>query len=149
MLEEQKKALIWRHLKMDEDQFKEYVDQVLKTLYTAYSINMLFKLKSTHAVAMYELLKRHEHEGEVVLSLDEVRENLWVQDKYPRYSELKTKVILVVQREFLENKMDIYFNFEEIKEGKRVVKIKFDIFPNLEGLDSVENSKTKGSDDVG
>lgn len=134
---------------MDEDQFKKYADQFFKTHFITYSTNMLLRLKSIYAIAMYELLKRHEYEGEVVLSLDEIRENLWIQDKYQRYSELKSKVILVAQRELLENKMDIYFDFEEIKEDKRVVKIKFNIFLNPEGIHSVESSKTKGSDGAG
>lgn len=76
---------------------------------------------------MYELLKRHEYEGEVVLSLDEIRENLWIQDKYQRYSELKSKVIVAAQKELLDKKMDIDFSFEEIKEEGKVSAIRFRI----------------------
>lgn len=58
---------------------------------------------------------------------------------YEEYSNFKKKVILVAQRE-LKQKTDIYFEFKEIKQGRKVVAIEFEIFENSKNKKKIQNS---------
>jgi plasmid replication initiation protein len=76
---------------------------------------------------MYELLKQYESLKERVITLSELKYSLGLQDKYiGEYNAFKKRVLLQAQEELSENS-DITFTFEEIKEGKKVAKIKLNI----------------------
>lgn len=116
----------------------------LEKNYTKYYFSNIARLKSAYSIRFYEILKQYQFRGERVLSLNEIREILKIHDsKYKQYGHFKEKVILVSQRE-LKEKTDIYFDFEEIKEGRKIVNIKFIIFRNeknallIEGVDRLD-----------
>ncbi len=102
----------------------------LERNYTKYYFSNIARLKSAYAIRIYELLKQYEFRGERLLTVDEIRAFLKIDDnKYTFYSDFKKKVILVAQKE-LNEKTDIYFQFDEIKEWKKVISIKFVIISN-------------------
>jgi plasmid replication initiation protein len=115
----------------------------LEKNYTKYYFSNIARLKSAYAIRFYELLKQYQYRGERVLSLQEIRMILKIGDsKYKQYGHFKVKVIAVAQKE-LKEKTDIYFEFEEIKEGRKIVAIKFLIFKNSKNSAFIENGKTE------
>ncbi len=103
---------------------KPYLLQ-LKNRFTKYNLPIVMSLKSSFSIRIYELLKQYERIGHRDFSLPELRERLGIEmSEYPFYGNFKAKIILVAQRE-LKAKTDISFEFEEIKVGRSVGKIRF------------------------
>ena len=96
----------------------------LKREFTSYKLENVVKLKSTYAIRIYELLKQYEKIQERTFSLNDLRVLLGAEDIYPAYGNFKQRVLLPAQKE-LKSKTDISFDLEEIKRGKKVVKVKF------------------------
>lgn len=105
---------------------KPYLLQ-LKEKFTSYDIKYVLKLQSAHSIRIYELLKQYERIGERKIDVDELKEMLDLVGKYRSYNYFKKRVILQAQEELAE-KSDIRFEFEEIKEGRRVTSIRFYIY---------------------
>jgi Initiator Replication protein len=96
----------------------------LKREFTSYKLENVVKLKSSYAIRIYELLKQYEKIQERTFLLSDLRELLGVDNLYPAYGNFKQRVLLPAQKE-LENKTDISFKLEEVKNGRRVSKVKF------------------------
>lgn len=101
----------------------------LKTKFTAIEVTDLMQFTSIHAIRIYELLKQYEHIGERVLSLEEIRRCCGIEKKLKQYVEFERYVLLIAQRE-MQEKSDLYFEFEKIKESRKIVAIKFFIRKN-------------------
>ncbi|MEM7659948.1 MAG: replication initiation protein [Bacteroidota bacterium] len=114
---------------------KPYLLQ-LKEKFTSYDIRYVLKLQSSHSIRIYELLKQYERLGERIIGVDELKEMLDLVGKYRSYNYFKKRVIIQAQEE-LEEKTDISFTFEEIKEGRRVVEIRFLIHREREDSEAV------------
>lgn len=101
----------------------------LKKKFTSYQLKNVLLLRSNYSIRLYECLKQYEKIGERTFNITQLREILGIEeDKYTLYGHLKSKIILKAQSE-LKELCDLYFEFEEIKEGRKVVKIKFKIIP--------------------
>ncbi|MCU4842076.1 replication initiation protein [Bacillus thuringiensis] len=96
----------------------------LSSKFTSYRLANVVKLKSTYAIRIYELLKQYEHIKEWTISLENLRYYLDAIDVYPNYANFKQRVLKPSQKE-LNQKTDISFEFEEIKLGRKVQKIRF------------------------
>jgi plasmid replication initiation protein len=120
---------------------KPHIDQ-LREKYTTYDVKNILNLPSTYSVRIYEILKRYEWRGECTYELTELKEMIGardvppvgkgkkeVRDVYPLYGNLNQKVIKQAQRH-LDEYTDISFTYEPIKNGRKVEKIAFTIFPN-------------------
>lgn len=101
----------------------------LKSQFTAINITDLMKFSSIHAIRVYELLKQYESIGERTLSLEEIRECCGVKERLKKYNHLETKLLLISQREINE-KSDIHFEYERIKQSRKIVAIRFKITKN-------------------
>jgi len=97
--------------------------------FTSYSYNDVKHLRSTYSYRIYELLKQYKNYKERTFDLDELKDIFQINNCYSRYSDFKKDVILIAQRELLQ-KADIYFEFEEIKRNRKIVRIRFLIYPN-------------------
>ncbi|HDR7594544.1 RepB family plasmid replication initiator protein (plasmid) [Bacillus mycoides] len=98
----------------------------LSSKFTSYRLANVVKLKSTYAIRIYELLKQYEDLKERTISLENLRYYLDAMDVYPNYANFKQRVLNPSQKE-LNQKTDISFEFEEIKLGRKVQKIRFTI----------------------
>lgn len=99
----------------------------LKARFTSYKLKMIVQLRSSFSIRIYELLKQYEKIGFRLFDLSTLREILGIgANEYPLYGNFKARVIIPAQRE-LKEKTDIAFDFEEIKIGRGVGKIKFKI----------------------
>ncbi|MGN4782065.1 replication initiation protein [Bacillus cereus] len=96
----------------------------LSSKFTSYRLANVVKLKSTYAIRIYELLKQYEDLRERTISLENLRYYLDAMDVYPNYANFKQRVLKPSQKE-LNKKTDISFEFEEIKLGRKVKKIRF------------------------
>lgn len=102
----------------------------LKEYFTVLELDNLIQLKSIYSTKIYELLKQYKKIGDRTFALQDLKEKLAIDKKsYDIYNNLKQKVILVAQEEINE-KTDIFFDFEEIKKGRKVVALKFYIYSN-------------------
>jgi len=98
-----------------------------KEAFTAYELTEFMTLSSTHAQRIYELLKQYSKskQRERTIELETLRKLLNIEDKYPRYGNLKTRVLEYVHNHIEENTA-LRYNWKGItKRGRKVVAIKF------------------------
>ncbi len=109
-----------------DPRLKPYLLQ-LKEEFTKLSLARMLSFSSHHSCRVYELLKQYERIGSRTMSLVEFKGFLGFQPfQYKVYGELKRKVLIKAQTEINKN-TDISFDFEEIKENKKVESLKFNI----------------------
>jgi len=114
-------------MKIDEEMKDFYIE--LKQ-YTKYQLKNILQFKSTYSFRLYELLKQYEKIGNREIGIDNLRTVLDInEDQYPKYSNLKQKVIKVAIDEININ-TDLYIEYEELKESRKVISIKFYIKQN-------------------
>ncbi|NFF82831.1 replication initiation protein [Clostridium botulinum] len=90
--------------------------------------NNILLMKSKYSPRIYEILKHFKNQGSIEIELNELRRVLNIESLYPLYADFKRKIILQAQKELKKN-TDIYFDFEEIKIGRKVIRLKFIIHP--------------------
>ncbi len=99
----------------------------LKCNFTCSKVAMLLSFKSQYTIRIYTLLKQYERLGDREIELHDLREMLGIgKDQYKLYAHLRTCILEPVKKE-LEAKADLYFEFDEIKYGRRVGAIRFNI----------------------
>ncbi|OKO92100.1 MULTISPECIES: replication initiation protein [Geobacillus] len=108
-----------------DPRLKPYLLQ-LKREFTTYRLKNVMELKSSYSIRMYELLKRWQYMGEVVIQLDDLRMMVGVGDKYSEYHNFKKRVLTPANKEISE-KTDITFVYKEIREKRKVVALRFQI----------------------
>lgn len=105
--------------------------------FTIYELSNALKLRSTYSLRVYELLKQYQKIGYRVLSIDDIRGLFELQPtEYVRYNDFKRFVIVQAQKE-INDKTDICFDFEELKEKRKVISIRFIIKSNIRPIDEV------------
>lgn len=103
----------------------------LKGFYTTYHADNIMRLRSVYTFRIYELLKQYEKIGWREFNVEDLKDRLRVSDMYKNYYDFKKFTIERAQEE-MKKKCDVYFEFTEIKLGRRIVAIHFDIFPNVQ-----------------
>lgn len=89
------------------------------------------KLKGKYSWQVYEILKNLEDGKKYYISIEYLKYLLKIDSAYKLYADFKRKVILYTQNE-IKNKTDIYFEFEEKKEDKKIVGLYIIVHKNLE-----------------
>lgn len=94
-------------------------------------------------------MKQYEKLGRRKIELEELRKLVGtteidqngeiIKEDYPLYANFKSRVILSAQKE-LKQKTDIYFNFKEIKQGRKVIAIEFEILENTRNKKKIQNA---------
>lgn len=106
-----------------------------KKNYFTYELWNALKLNSPNQIRMYEILKQHEKQKEWTVSVQELRQLLFIaNNEYPRFQNFKVRVLDSCQQALAEN-TDIKFEYELIKKGAKVIKIKFIINKNDNYID--------------
>lgn len=112
-------------LKFNPD-LKPYLLQ-LKNHFTKIDIADTLKLKSIHAVRVFELLLQYVHVGERKISIDDLRTHCGIQKhEYKNYFDLKLKLIERSKIE-INTKTEYEIDYVEIKEARKVVDLKWTI----------------------
>lgn len=100
----------------------------LKGNFTSSKLEMLLSFKSQYTMRMYNLLKQYERLKGRELELEKLRNMLGLRnDQYKLYADFKRTILEATKKELI-NKADLYFEYEEVKDGRRVSAIRFRIF---------------------
>lgn len=93
--------------------------------YTPLNLGILVGLNNYYAQRFYEILRMESWKGKVVtFTIDYLRETLEIQDKYPKYSNFKSRVILPSIK-VLNDTGKFAIDFKENKIGRKVHSIDF------------------------
>lgn len=111
-------------------ELKPYLLQ-LKSHFKTYDLKYVLNMESSYSIRIYELLKKSEKLGYLIISLENLQDLLQVPTSMNRYDNFKRKVIQVAAKEIARDS-DIYFDIEEIKAGRKVVSLKFLIYKNFQ-----------------
>lgn len=108
----------------------------LRNHYTQYQLEEVLAMKSVYAIRIYELLQKEKmvrvlpkNGIDLILTIQQIREACDCEDKYERFSQLKSRVIEVAIRE-IERTTNYEVNYEYIKKGKSIEALKFHINMN-------------------
>jgi len=99
----------------------------LKSNFTTYQLQNVMRLSSSYAIRVYEILAQFIKIGSRTVKLSVLREMLGVgENELKQFVHFKTKVLVISQRE-INSKTDIEFDWEPIKDSRKIVGIKFNI----------------------
>lgn len=116
----------------------------LKARYLVYDIRNILSLTSIYSVRLFELLKQYQKIGKRKFMLDELKELLSIEShEYQLYGHFKG--LIKRAEKDLAKYTDIYFQFEEEVQKRKVVAVTFYIFENTKNqrlkVESVATSK--------
>jgi plasmid replication initiation protein len=99
----------------------------LKDFFTSFRLENALTLDSKYAIRIYQLTKSNLYRGNYVIELEDFKKKLKLTQKsYKQFSNINLKVISPSVTE-INNKTDINISVDTIKQGKKVVALKFDI----------------------
>lgn len=98
----------------------------LKDNFSKYELGEFVTFTGTYTIRLYQMFKQYLTIGYRYYSLDEFRRILKLEDKYPKYSNLKIKVIKSALDE-INAQSNLRVELEEKKSGKKVVGVGFKI----------------------
>ena len=111
-------------IKLDEDMVPYLFD--LKNKFTAYGLINILALKSQYSIRIYELMQSYAYQKGVTLGYDKLKKILTVDDNkgYDRYNNFKQRILEPAMHE-INMYTGLNINYETIKKGRKVDKIKF------------------------
>ncbi len=99
----------------------------LESHFTAYRLELVAKLTSTHAIRLYELLVQYREIGEREFSIEALKHILGLEKtEYPAIKDFKLRVIDIAVTQ-INTHTDIRVNYENVKAGRSVVGLFFSI----------------------
>ena len=121
------------YYRLDED-LVPYLFE-LKDFFFSYTLREIINFKSKYSIRIYELLKSefdkktHRFNDRkyifIKYSIEEFKDFLMIeQEQYKEFRDFKRRVLLPAKNEINKLSNAIFFDFETIKEGKKVVGIK-------------------------
>ena len=121
-----------------DDKLKPHLLELRKN-FTKYNLTTALKFRSKYSIRIYELLKEYEYKGNrnieyyrlrLMLGLDGHNQDGTTKHlRFKQYNDFKKYALLVAEKE-LKTAADICFTFDEIKEGRKVTEIRFNIQKN-------------------
>lgn len=115
----------WFELEIHND-LKNHLLQ-LKKNFTTFSYKQITKLKSQYAKRLYMLLKQYMNTQNPfwVIRVEDLLYVLDAEEAYGKdFNDFRRKVLKIAQKQINENS-DIEFEFKEIKKGKKVIRLEF------------------------
>ena len=107
---------------------KEYLIQMKRGSY--YKIVFPLSLYNTYSKRLYYMLKQYQDTGWRIDNVDDLRSKLECPVSYNKYSLFKAKVLETAIIEINE-KTDIWIDYEEIFNKNKVIRIKFNVNENV------------------
>lgn len=100
----------------------------LKEKFTAFKLENILYLNSSHAIKIYQILTQYKSIGEREITINNLRSLLGIDElkTYLSYGAIKQRILEISKKEINE-KTDLTVSYKEIKEGRKVVAIKFKI----------------------
>jgi len=120
-----------------DNEFHKYL-MAIKNKYLKYRLENVMVLTSKYSIRLYEFLKnelemkkRQKRKFEFEIDLDELRKLLSVPESY-KWQDIKRQILEKSQKDF--EKTDIDFEFEPVKQGRKVIAIKFKLIDKSKKL---------------
>ena len=120
------------------DSIMPYLSQ-MKQKFVLYNLKEIAKFRSLYTTRLHELIQEFKETGWVLKSVDQLRKIFAVGDKLQLYADFKKKTFKHACQE-INDHYDMDMRFEEIKEGRKVVAVKFLFKKTL--VHKVTNRKT-------
>jgi len=105
------------------DSIMPYLTQ-LKGQFTKIVVKNVSALKRTYSIRIYELLMQFKSVGDRLISIDDFRSILDLDDKYSDFKILNRSVIKPALKE-LNEKSDLSVSVDTVKNGRKVVALHF------------------------
>jgi len=102
-----------------------------KDKYFSYQLWNTLSLKSRNQLRMYEILKQYEHIGHRVISVEDLKDMLGIDEReYPQFKHFRQYVLEVCKKALAES-TDVSFTYEpHSKKGRKIHELKFTITKN-------------------
>lgn len=123
-----------------EDEMRPMLLQLQRN-FTAYDLENVKKL-GVYPIRVYELLKQYQKIGHRTLEIAEMKRMFEVEDKYRLFGDFNRWVIRPAIKEINENTDLLVTDTEKLKEGRRVVALKFTFRKKTE----IELAEMRGED---
>jgi plasmid replication initiation protein len=120
------------------DSIMPYLAQVRKK-FVLYNLKEISSFNSLYTTRLYELLQEFKDTGYMLKSVEKLREIFAVGDKFKKYNHFKKRTFEHACKE-INNNHELNLGYEELKEGRKVVAIKF-VFTKTR-IHKVVNPKT-------
>lgn len=107
--------------------FNELVKPLLLELegqFTKYNYKYIGDMQSGYTIRLFEILKQYAPIGKRRISVDILKRMLGIENKYEQYGQFKLRVLNQAKKE-LDEKKGLTFEFDEIKEGRKVKELVF------------------------
>ena len=115
-------------MRLNEDA-KPYLLQ-LRDMFTSFELSNILNLKSKYSIRIYQLMKSHSYRKELIITLDDLKYRLSLDDKkqksYRLFSNVSERVLKPAMRE-INDKTDITIDYEAIKQGRKICALRFKI----------------------
>jgi plasmid replication initiation protein len=105
------------------DSIMPYLAQV-RERFVLYNLKEIANFGSLYTTRLYELIQEFKETGWVLKSVDQLRQIFAVGEKFNAYKDLKKRTFAHACQE-INNNYDMGLKFEEIKQGRKVVAVKF------------------------
>lgn len=115
-------------IKFNED-IMPYLAQVKKK-FVLYNLKEVANFGSLYSTRLYELIQEFKDTGWLLKSVEQLREVFAVGNKYPEYKSFKSRTFTHAVNE-INSQYEIDLKFEEIKDGRKVVAIRFEFKPTF------------------
>lgn len=120
------------------DDIMPYLAQV-RERFLLYNLKEISSFSSLYTTRLYELLQEFKETGWMIKSLDQLRSSFATGSKFAKYGNFKQRTFAKACDE-INKYYAMELQFEEIKEGKKVVAIKFIFKPTI--IHQITNAQT-------
>ena len=120
------------------DDIMPYLAQVRKK-FVLYNLKEIANFGSLYTTRLYELIQEFKETGWVLKSVEQLRDIFAVGEKFKAYKDLKRYTFAYACQE-INNNYDMGLRFEELKEGRKIVAVKFFFKQTI--VTQVTNQKT-------
>lgn len=115
-------------VKFNED-IMPYLAQVTQK-FVLYNLKEVANFGSLYSTRLYELIQEFKDKGELLRSIAQLREVFAVGKKYAAYKDFKVKTFAHAVDEINSQYPTMNLRFNELKEGRKVISIRFEFTPS-------------------
>jgi len=119
--------------------------------FTLYNLECAMALNSSHAIRLYEIMKSHQWKKQpVILKLNDLKWSIDIDPQSPTYNDFSNFRVHILEKakKAFKQHTDIIFDYDTIKEGRKVASLEVTISENkkyqttVQGKVAKETSKT-------
>ena len=94
--------------------------------FTSYILENISKLPSSSSIRMYQITKQYENIPKIKLDIEgQLKKWLRLQGKYANTNDFIRSVIESARKDMIENECDVFFDYEPVNQGRKIVALNF------------------------